>query len=220
MTGLGDLALFLGGSEDSFTGNLLRLIVKAQSTPENLAALRRAFPDVVRAWEVWNRTSPAPTADELRAALDRSDAYARVSLDLLPAAFRAAFPGLNSLALGADWETPRKIPVRAGLFTEQSVPNDWGELESPYRAVVSRVTAAFQAELASTGELRRQAGLCPAVVDLGRLKLVQYELPNSRGDYSVRGRIEVAWCAGLAGHAGEVHAATVEGERVEWTEAM
>lgn len=74
MSGLGDLAVFLGGDETSFTGRLLDLIVKAQATPENLAALRRGFPDVVRAWQVWMRLTPSPTAGELRAALDALDA--------------------------------------------------------------------------------------------------------------------------------------------------
>jgi len=44
MWGLGDLALFLGGSEDSFTGLLLVLITKAQATPENYGRLKLAFP--------------------------------------------------------------------------------------------------------------------------------------------------------------------------------
>lgn len=75
MYGLGDLALFLGGSADSFTGDLLRLIAKAQSTPENLARLTRGFPAAVRAWAVWNGMDPCPTADQLAAELDRMERH-------------------------------------------------------------------------------------------------------------------------------------------------
>jgi hypothetical protein len=70
MHGLGDLALCLGGSENSFTGDLLKLIVKAQATPLNLARLRLAFPREVWAWELWMLTSPPPTGDEMRHMLD------------------------------------------------------------------------------------------------------------------------------------------------------
>jgi hypothetical protein len=69
MFGTGDLALFLGGSPDSFTGVLLNLIVKAD--PGNRARLADAFPAVVHAWRIWGGTDPAPTADELRAILVR-----------------------------------------------------------------------------------------------------------------------------------------------------
>lgn len=67
MHGLGDLALFLGGDETSFTGDLLRLIVKADRG--NREQLRLAYPDVVAAWELWMSMSPTPTADELADAL-------------------------------------------------------------------------------------------------------------------------------------------------------
>lgn len=70
MYGLEDLALALGGSASSFTGDLLRLIAKAQSTPLNLEGLRRGFPRIVRAYELWMATSPPPTGDQLLAALD------------------------------------------------------------------------------------------------------------------------------------------------------
>lgn len=70
LDGLGDLALFLGGSEDSFTGKLLALIAKAQSTPANLAGLERGFPREVTAWRVWRSMGdPTPTAADLCAAL-------------------------------------------------------------------------------------------------------------------------------------------------------
>jgi len=65
--GTGDLAVFLGGSEDSFTGLLIVLMQKADHG--NLARLRLAFPREVRAWEVWNSMSPVPTFAELREAL-------------------------------------------------------------------------------------------------------------------------------------------------------
>jgi hypothetical protein len=67
--GLGDLALFLGGDETSFTGELLKLVAKAQSTPERFAALAAAFPREVTAWRVW-MACPAPvTAAALCATL-------------------------------------------------------------------------------------------------------------------------------------------------------
>lgn len=80
LDGLGDLALFLGGSwsdtpgGSSFTGELLKLIVKAQSTPDRLAALEAGFPREVRAWRVWMWMSPTPTAAELCATLTGDDA--------------------------------------------------------------------------------------------------------------------------------------------------
>jgi hypothetical protein len=67
--GTGDLARFLGGSEDSFTGLLLVLIAKAQSTPENFSRLELAFPREVAAWVMWQSMSPVPTVRELREAL-------------------------------------------------------------------------------------------------------------------------------------------------------
>lgn len=70
MFGLGDLARAMGGDETSFIGEVLKLVPKAQNKPENLAALRLAFPALVRAWEVWMSMSPTPTCDELLAALD------------------------------------------------------------------------------------------------------------------------------------------------------
>jgi hypothetical protein len=74
MWGTGDLAMFLGGSESSFTGLLLMLITKAQATPENYSRLKSAFPREVRAWETWNAMSPAPTPRQLREALQEQGA--------------------------------------------------------------------------------------------------------------------------------------------------
>jgi len=59
----GHLALFLGGSPDSFTGMLIHLIAKGD--PENRAKLRLGFPDQVLAWELWSGMEDIPTAMEL-----------------------------------------------------------------------------------------------------------------------------------------------------------
>lgn len=69
LDGLGDLALFLGGDETSFIGELLKLLVKAQSSRERFTALEAAFPREVFAWQVWMGLSPTPTAAELCTAL-------------------------------------------------------------------------------------------------------------------------------------------------------
>ena len=63
----GVLALFLGGSEDSFTGLLLTLIAKAD--PERRVLLGAAFPREVMAWATWMEVD-APTFATLRAELD------------------------------------------------------------------------------------------------------------------------------------------------------
>lgn len=46
-----DLARFLGGSGDSFTGDLLRLIQR--SDPGNRSRLARVYPGEVLAWCIW-----------------------------------------------------------------------------------------------------------------------------------------------------------------------
>lgn len=66
-----DLAVFLGGSHDSFTGKLLDLVAKAD--PGNRARLEMAFPRQVAAWKLWQSMSPAPTFRQLREALDGPD---------------------------------------------------------------------------------------------------------------------------------------------------
>lgn len=48
---IGDLALILGGSDDSWTGDFLRLVAK--SDPEHRGKLRSAFPLEVRLWDRW-----------------------------------------------------------------------------------------------------------------------------------------------------------------------
>jgi hypothetical protein len=50
---VGDLALVLGGSDDSWTGDFLRLVAK--SDPGHRGRLRAAFPLEVRLWERWMR---------------------------------------------------------------------------------------------------------------------------------------------------------------------
>lgn len=69
----GELAVFLGGSDDSFTGMLLLLIAK--SDPGNYDRIRAGFPREVRAWELWFSADPAPTAADLAILLD-ADAQA------------------------------------------------------------------------------------------------------------------------------------------------
>lgn len=90
----GDLAVFLGGSEDSFTGKLLELIAKAQSTPENIGRLELAFPREVTAWKVWGSMSPAPTFRQMREALKalepRTDRLERMVLVAIEEEVRAA----------------------------------------------------------------------------------------------------------------------------------
>lgn len=46
-----ELCLFLGGSDDSWTGVFLGLVGK--SDPRHRAQLAVAFPLMVRAWEIW-----------------------------------------------------------------------------------------------------------------------------------------------------------------------
>lgn len=70
---LRDLCLFLGGSEDSFTGRLLELVIKAD--PSNRARLRLGFPRQVRALELWMTHAPHLTAGFLEAML-RADPLA------------------------------------------------------------------------------------------------------------------------------------------------
>lgn len=57
------LCLALGGDDTSFTGDLLRLIAKAD--PVNRARLVLAFPGHVIAWEHWVAKAPAITAGEI-----------------------------------------------------------------------------------------------------------------------------------------------------------
>lgn len=68
MYGTGDLARMLGGSEDSWTGDLVNLIAK--SDPPHKAALRAAFPMHVAAYEAWMDASP-PTFENVLELLRR-----------------------------------------------------------------------------------------------------------------------------------------------------
>ena len=63
-----ELCLALGGDVTSFTGDLLRLIEKAD--PGNRARLRAGFPKHVAAWEMWQASPDGGlTAAQLLAAL-------------------------------------------------------------------------------------------------------------------------------------------------------
>lgn len=66
LSGLGDLAIFFGGSDDSWTGLFLRLVAK--SDHEHRERLREAFPLLVVGWEVWMRQT-SPTVGSLATAL-------------------------------------------------------------------------------------------------------------------------------------------------------
>lgn len=67
-TGL--LAMFLDGSGDSFTGDLLALIARAD--PGNKAKLAQAFPDAVKAYDTWMSCERIPTWAQLREAIAAS----------------------------------------------------------------------------------------------------------------------------------------------------
>jgi hypothetical protein len=58
---MGTLALFLGGSHDSWTGEFLRLIAKSDHA--HRAKLRLAYPVHVRAFEVWQLRAPITVAE-------------------------------------------------------------------------------------------------------------------------------------------------------------
>lgn len=68
---LGDVALALGGSDDSWTGDLLRLVAKAD--PERRDLLRLAFPREVDLWLIWQSLEPAPTCGQLLGFLEELD---------------------------------------------------------------------------------------------------------------------------------------------------
>lgn len=63
------LALFLGGSEDSFTGHLVYLIAKGH--PQHDGRVARGYPGPVRAYQVWMAASSQPTAKQLYEAIER-----------------------------------------------------------------------------------------------------------------------------------------------------
>jgi hypothetical protein len=102
----GELALFLGGSRDSFTGKLLELIAKAQSTSENMGRLELAFPREVTAWKTWGSMSPAPTFRHLREALGalepRTDRLERMVLMAIEEESRPIEPGWETVRLAAN----------------------------------------------------------------------------------------------------------------------
>lgn len=67
VTDMRELALFLGGDVDSFTGDLLRLIAKAD--PHNLNRIGEGFPEHVAAFLMWRAVAPVP-AGKLADILD------------------------------------------------------------------------------------------------------------------------------------------------------
>jgi hypothetical protein len=114
LDGLGDLCLWLGGTwgdphhggvggtdrseGGSITALILRLIVKAQNTPERFAQLERAFPREVLAWRTWMLMADhSPTARELYLELAGGDP-------------RPATPGP-----AGDPDDTRPAPVYAGV---------------------------------------------------------------------------------------------------------
>jgi hypothetical protein len=119
MHGIGDLARCLGGDETSFTGDLLRLIAKAQATRDNYDALRRGFPRIVRAWELWMVTWPTPTGDQILALLAEFDAREAHTADLIAAGLAIRCPECRMVSQNPNdvrkgycgncraWTTPR-----------------------------------------------------------------------------------------------------------------
>lgn len=67
MSRIGHLARYLGGDDDSFTGDLLRLMMKADG--RNRSQLQIGFPFELLALEVWQSIEPAPTGRALDLAL-------------------------------------------------------------------------------------------------------------------------------------------------------
>lgn len=110
MTLVDDLALFLEGSGDSFTGDLLRLMRKAD--PGNRSALRAAFPKIDAALFHWERLSPlvnvagGPTMRQLLTALNDDD-----EPDYMP-------PRLHAVDELAEWTEPRPEPLLSAVNDE------------------------------------------------------------------------------------------------------
>ena len=63
ITQLDELAIFLGGSPDSYTGYLLALIEKAGRA--DLGKLAHVYPREVALWVIWNAILPAPTFGQM-----------------------------------------------------------------------------------------------------------------------------------------------------------
>jgi hypothetical protein len=59
------LVLMLGGSDDSWTGEFLKLVQK--SDPAHLYALRRAAPGYVAAWRAWQASADGSGAGVIAA---------------------------------------------------------------------------------------------------------------------------------------------------------
>lgn len=112
ITATAELAIFLGGGPGSFTGEVLKLITKAQATPANMARLTLAFPREVQAWRTWMAMSPAPTYSQLAAELAAQPA---IPTEKAPSA-EDSLGGLD--ALRATWR------LAAGLLANQGQPGD------------------------------------------------------------------------------------------------
>jgi hypothetical protein len=119
VTTTGQLALFLGGSADSFTGKLLMLIEKGG--PENLPRLELAFPREVAAWRTWHAiSSPAPTFGELREALEQSTAEDYPKWQPVAQSTRQA---LGLLGYGVPDCLPGEPQACGGNFAEHAMGN-------------------------------------------------------------------------------------------------
>jgi hypothetical protein len=158
LDGLGDLCAFLGGTwggsdrggvggtdraeGGSITALILRLIVKAQSTPARFTAIARAFPREVTAWTTWNRMRPTPTARELYAELTGEE-------DTMPGA-RAATRPAPVAALVDQAELAEMIRDRAGRYhgvldsrTNGTVAVDRAKLAPALRDLVPEGARAY-----------------------------------------------------------------------------
>lgn len=140
MHGIGDLAIALGGSESSFTGEVLLLIAKAQMSPENLAALRMAFPQLVQAYDLWMAMRPTPTCDELLAALAAAPTPEPLDLHLLVNA--RLYCRVNGIAAGED---ARVLDIVAQTITPLLAM--LRESEQRYVSTVAAIARDHHAEL-------------------------------------------------------------------------
>lgn len=122
MHGLGDLVVAMGGDETSFIGEVLKLVSKAQNNPENVAALRRGWPHLVRAWELWMAMRPTPTCDQLHTALadDPEASVVYAASDVKPT-LRAA-GAAAAAALAQDGIPPSHSVRYASLALAAAVP--------------------------------------------------------------------------------------------------
>jgi hypothetical protein len=121
---VGDLALLLGGSDDSWTGDFLRLYAK--SDPDNKALLARARPFYCAAWELWQvPTEGDNTYADMAVTLDQLAASLGVAAGVDPDMVPALAPFLARVAAWAASPTDEPRPgVHARLMAtiDHSVP--------------------------------------------------------------------------------------------------